>query len=212
MATALSTAAAPTERRPFLYAIEHMEPEVSPWSLGEYHHIIEQIGEKRLILSHIAPAVVPEPLRSQCYEVADVPISEHPSFPKSRVLLLDPKATQPLEPSDGADFDVLLFGGILGDDPPRDRTAELRDQGFATRHLGPVQMTTDTAILVSDRVLSGQQRLDDIPYVDNPDIVFNAHESVNMPFRYIRNPDGTPLMSKTVHHLIHKSLEEEFDV
>ena len=40
-----------------------------------------------------------------------------------------------------------------GDDPPRDRTAELRALGFPTRHLGPVQMTTDTALGVTKRVV-----------------------------------------------------------
>jgi hypothetical protein len=41
----------------------------------------------------------------------------------------------------------------LGDDPPRDRTAELRVLGFPTRHLGSVQMTTDTALGVTKRVV-----------------------------------------------------------
>jgi hypothetical protein len=40
-----------------------------------------------------------------------------------------------------------------GDDPPRDRTAELRALGFPTRHLGSVQMTTDTALGVTKRVI-----------------------------------------------------------
>ena len=42
---------------------------------------------------------------------------------------------------------------LTGDDPPRDRTAELRALGFPTRHLGPVQMTTDTALGVTKRVV-----------------------------------------------------------
>ncbi len=41
----------------------------------------------------------------------------------------------------------------LGDDPPRDRTAELRALGFPTRHLGSVQMTTDTALGVTKRIV-----------------------------------------------------------
>ena len=40
-----------------------------------------------------------------------------------------------------------------GDHPPRDRTGELRVLGFATRHLGPVQMTTDTALGVTKLVV-----------------------------------------------------------
>ena len=40
-----------------------------------------------------------------------------------------------------------------GDDPPRDRTGELRKLGFPTRHLGNVQMTTDTALGVTKIVV-----------------------------------------------------------
>lgn len=41
----------------------------------------------------------------------------------------------------------------IGDDPPRDRTSELRALGFPGRHLGPVQMTTDTALGVTKLVV-----------------------------------------------------------
>ena len=44
-------------------------------------------------------------------------------------------------------------GNTVGDDPPRDRTAELRKLGFPTRHLGSVQMTTDTALGVTKKVV-----------------------------------------------------------
>ena len=53
--------------------------------------------------------------------------------------------------------DAILPGNNLtlffmtGDDPPRDRTSELRSLGFPSRRLGPVQMTTDTALGVSRR-------------------------------------------------------------
>jgi ribosome biogenesis SPOUT family RNA methylase Rps3 len=42
---------------------------------------------------------------------------------------------------------------MLGDDPPRDRTAELRALGFPMRHLGPIQMTTDMALGVTKNVV-----------------------------------------------------------
>jgi hypothetical protein len=42
---------------------------------------------------------------------------------------------------------------IPGDDPPRDRTSELRQLGFPSRHLGPMQMTTDTALGVTKQVV-----------------------------------------------------------
>lgn len=70
-----------------------------------------------------------------------------------RVCLLDPRAPKELAPEDGETFDIFLYGGILGDDPPRDRTGELRKLGFEGRHLKEVQMTTDTAVGVSKRVV-----------------------------------------------------------
>jgi DNA-binding transcriptional LysR family regulator len=48
---------------------------------------------------------------------------------------------------------VLICTVCLGDDPPRDRTAQLRALGFPSRHLGPVQMTTDTALGVTKMVV-----------------------------------------------------------
>lgn len=79
-----------------------------------------------------------------------------PPIPQSRVCLLDPRAEKVLAPEDADAFDVFLYGGILGDDPPRDRTGELRALGFEGRHLGPVQMTTDTAVGVTKRVVEDQ--------------------------------------------------------
>ena len=52
-----------------------------------------------------------------------------------------------------------------GDDPPRDRTGELRILGFPTRHLGSIQMTTDTALGVTKLVVQDQIQLNDIPYI-----------------------------------------------
>ena len=50
---------------------------------------------------------------------------------------------------------------FVGDDPPRDRTGELRVLGFPGRHLGPVQMTTDTALGVTKIVVEdkGKRRV-----------------------------------------------------
>jgi ribosome biogenesis SPOUT family RNA methylase Rps3 len=77
-------------------------------------------------------------------------------IPLERVCLLDPRAEAEISPDDKDKFDVFLYGGILGDDPPRDRTGELRRLGFPGRHLGPVQMTTDTAVGVTKMVVEDQ--------------------------------------------------------
>lgn len=33
-----------------------------------------------------------------------------------------------------------------------------------------------------------------IPYVDFPELKFSEHESTEMPFRYVKGDDGTPIM------------------
>ena len=58
-----------------------------------------------------------------------------------------------------------MFYPFVGDDPPRDRTSELRILGFPTRHLGPVQMTTDTALGVTKLVVHDHISLNEIPYI-----------------------------------------------
>lgn len=40
-----------------------------------------------------------------------------------------------------------------------DRTSELRDKGFEGRRLGPVQMTTDTAVRVTRMVIQNKSEL-----------------------------------------------------
>ncbi|KAG8965355.1 hypothetical protein FRC03_000655 [Tulasnella sp. 419] len=136
--------------------------------------------------------------------------SRHVSL--DQVCLLDPKATQELSPDDGdGRFKWFLFGGILGDDPPRDRTSELRVLGFPTRHLGPVQMTTDTAVGVTKKVIVDKTPLNAIPYTDFPTIRFNAKESVEMPFRYIRDEKGEPILPPGMRELLKEDLNKGFE-
>ncbi|KAF9262765.1 DUF431-domain-containing protein [Marasmius fiardii PR-910] len=130
-----------------------------------------------------------------------------------KVCLLDPKAEKELSPEDGdGRFEWFLFGGILGDDPPRDRTGELRVLGFPGRHLGSVQMTTDTALGVTKRVVHDKVPLDKIEYVDFPTITFNPKESVEMPFRYmIQGPAREPLLPPGMRQLLYEDLNKSFD-
>ncbi|KIM25687.1 hypothetical protein M408DRAFT_331040 [Serendipita vermifera MAFF 305830] len=133
------------------------------------------------------------------------------NVPLERVCLLDPKAPQELGPDDGnGKFEWFLFGGILGDDPPRDRTGELRSLGFPTRHLGPVQMTTDTALGVTKLIVEDKNTLSGIPYLDHPTIRFSKTESVEMPFRYIMR-DGEPVLPPGMKQHFYEDLNRVFD-
>lgn len=114
------------------------------------------------------------------------------TFSFNRVVLLDLRADGPLTPGDAKDFDVMVFGGILGDHPPRDRTKELRDQGFIRRHLREIQMSTDTALLSTKLITENQIPIDQIPYLDEPEFSKKdgdkIQETVVMEgFRYVSN-------------------------
>ena len=101
------------------YIVEHLDPELGPWSSLEYKSIAfeSQASGSSFILSRL-------PLS---FEVPD-DISTIPSFMaekrgveelyvgnnKRKVCLLDPAAAKDLSPEDAEEFDVFLFGGILG--------------------------------------------------------------------------------------------------
>lgn len=77
-------------------------------------------------------------------------------------------------------------------------------------------MTTDTAVRVTRMVvhekgprdaaynISIQRRpltsiivpLEQIPYADYPEILINEHERTEMPFRYVKDAQGEPIMPK----------------
>jgi ribosome biogenesis SPOUT family RNA methylase Rps3 len=107
-----------------------------------------------------------------------------------RVCLLDMKAEKAISPEDAKEFDVFLFGGILGDIPSKDKTSILRKEGFKSRHLGELQMTTDTAILCTKLIVENGKSIAEIPYIDEPEFVKRKgkkiEESTCMEgFRYI---------------------------
>jgi len=196
------------------FVVEHLDPELGPWSALEYKTIARESSEAGcdFILSSVPTSLL------QSKELNDVGASARSdavelyfAHQKDRICLLDPAAKQELQPSDTQHFDVLLFGGILGDDPPRDRTSELRKKGFAGRRLGPVQMTTDTAVRVTRKVMLEGKKLEEIPYIDFPELKLDEHESTEMPFRYVTDTEGNPIMPEGMIELIKADADKGFD-
>ncbi|KAK7042540.1 SAM-dependent RNA methyltransferase [Favolaschia claudopus] len=217
----------------FVYVIEHMEDDddtpkaIPPWVELEYAHMRSLAGpEAKIHFTHLSTAsssslsalFTPKPGLgdAQCHQdgVLQLITEQLGEAPTSldKVCLLDPKAESALSPEDGdGRFQWFLFGvSYSGDDPPRDRTSELRVLGFPTRHLGPVQMTTDTALGVTKLVVQDKIPLDEIPYVNFPTIVFNPKESVEMPFRYIAE-GSEPKLPPGMRELLHEDLNKSFD-
>ncbi|KAI9102636.1 SAM-dependent RNA methyltransferase [Phlyctochytrium arcticum] len=193
----------------FKYIVEHMEPELDEWSELEYTHISQRVGPSNLYLTHLQPTLLanlPAQLIATNPVTTTKAVGELDECKKEEVILLDPAATEELKPEDGEKFGWLLFGGILGDDPPRDRTSELRRQGFTTRHLGPVQMTTDTAVLVARKVIEEKIPLSDLRFVDRPEVKLGKKETVELPFRYlVDEATGGPKLPPGLIGLLKKS-------
>mmetsp|Transcript_3520 Transcript_3520/g.8766 ORF Transcript_3520/g.8766 Transcript_3520/m.8766 type:complete len:265 (+) Transcript_3520:49-843(+) len=172
-----------------IYVVEHMEEGLEEWCTLEYKHICSIIPTSRVLFLRfpsgpdpqvlVAEGSEPPKISSATLEEGSCPGSQSVLPAWDRVCLMDMQADEALEPTDAAKFDAFIFGGILGnvienDDGSYgsdDRTCELRRLNFRhRRHLGPMQMTTDTAVLVSHMVLEEGKFLCDIPTVDSPEI------------------------------------------
>ena len=139
--------------------------------------------------------------------------------PWNRLCLLDMQGGAAMAPEDASCFDVFVFGGILGNIYQRedgsfgsdDVTSKIRDVGFCERnrrHLGSLQMTTDSAVLTSERVVSGKA-LHSIDFVDHPEIKCGCFESTVMEgFRY-PSVQGLPVLPEGMLELLSKSMDDD---
>lgn len=128
--------------------------------------------------------------------------------------LLDPRASQDIQPEESESFDYFVFGGILGDHPPRDRTSEIKSQYpnlVVGRRLGNKQMTTDTAVRTTQLIVEKKVGLDKIRFIDYPEFRFNENEATEMPFRYVIDERGDPILPEDMLGLIKKDSEQSLD-
>ncbi|KAH3666425.1 hypothetical protein WICMUC_005693 [Wickerhamomyces mucosus] len=202
------------------YVIEHMEQGFSEWVILEYSQIIREIGKENLFLTSLPEGTtekdIPQALKDLGLQwttkgVNEIGTAETP-LNSNRVCILDPKAETDLIPEDANGYDWLVFGGILGSHPPRDLTQELiRKYGYTGKRLGDKQMTTDTAVRTTNLILEKQTKFEDIKFIDYPEFRFNKSEAVEMPFRYILNEQGRPILPEGMFALIKKDSEQSLD-
>lgn len=100
------------------YIVEHLDPELGPWSELEYIAIAQESQDTggKFCLSSLPPTFkVPDGLTAiPAFTPSTSSVEEIYATDKSKVCLLDPAAAKDLSPEDGETFDVFLFGGILG--------------------------------------------------------------------------------------------------
>jgi len=100
------------------FVVEHLDPELEDWSSLEYSAIASECyatGAQFLLSSVPTSLKLPSNLQhAKGLNIETRGIEEIYADRKDRVCLLDPAATKDLSPDDGDDFDIFLFGGILG--------------------------------------------------------------------------------------------------
>tara|TARA_Y100000310_G_C20703481_1_gene832295 strand:- start:6118 stop:6648 length:531 start_codon:yes stop_codon:yes gene_type:complete len=168
------------------YIIENLEPKLSKWCILEYSHIIKIV--KNPLFTNIKPT---NKLKA---EQKSTPVKK---LNLKNACILDPNAKKTLTPSDK--FDYLIFGGILGDDPPQKRT-NLINMKAEKRNLGKEQMSTDTAVLVAKLITEGTP-LENLKFKDEIEIPMQDNESVILPFRYLIENNKPVLAEGLIEYL-----------
>ncbi|MBI5072759.1 hypothetical protein HZA99_02995 [Candidatus Woesearchaeota archaeon] len=182
------------------YIIEHLDPELYDWCLLEYTHISEIVGKENLIFTNVRNVEERKKLeRLGTVEEKSVTQLKYP-----RLCILDPAASKTLEPADKQSFDYLLFGGILGDWPPRQRTKKelTRKLDAQSRNLGQPQMSTNTAVYVAKKIIDGK-KFSEFQFIEELVIPVEDGEEIELPFRFVVE-NGKPVLAKGYVEFVRK--------
>lgn len=161
-----------------VFIIEHLEPKVWKWCFLEYSHISGLVSKKNVWFTNVKSSALSALGKVIKKSAVDLGLRN--------VCVLDPEAKQVLMPGEAKRFDFFVFGGILGDNPPRERTGpELTSKmkNVQVRNLGHEQMSTDTAVFVVKQILNGK-KLGDLKFQDGIEIETGDGESVILPYKY----------------------------
>lgn len=106
-----------------VYIVEHLDPELGPWSELEYIAIAQEsqdAGSSFTLSSLPYEFKVPESLKAiPAFKATQNSVENIYAASKNTVCLLDPAAEKDLSPEDMQEFGTFLFGGILGKTRPR---------------------------------------------------------------------------------------------
>ncbi len=173
------------------YIIEHMDQKLFDWCLLEYTHISEIVGKENLIFTGIKRQKDHKKLE----ELGIVKKESVRKLQLRQVCILDPAASETLEPKDKQQFDYFVFGGVLGDWPPQHRTKkELSSKINAEqRNLGKKQMSTNTAVYVAKKIIDGK-KFSEFEFIDELVIPIRDCEEIILPFRFVVE-NGKPVLA-----------------
>lgn len=183
-----------------IYIIEHLEKSVYPWCLIEYKNISKIVGKENLWFTNIKrQSKAAEELKQYGKVIKESVTKLNLKDP----CILDPEASKLLVPEEAKSFNYFIFGGILGDYPPRKRTTpELTSKikNAEARNIGKAQFSTDNAVLVTKKIADGTP-FEQIEFQDTLTIKINDIESIDLPYSYpIIN--GKPQISEELVKLL----------
>lgn len=190
-----------------IYIIEHLEPKLWPWCVIEYKNISKIVGKNNLWFTNIKKSD-----STKLKKYGRVIKDSAKSIKLENCCVLDPEAEKLLNPKEAKQFNYFIFGGILGDYPPRKRTkTELTKflKKYKKRNLGKEQMATDNAVYVAKKIILGTP-IKKIKFINSPEIVLNKSkqitESTILPYKYpLKN--NKPLISKEIINYLKKNDE-----
>lgn len=174
-----------------IFIIEHLEPKLWPWCLIEYKHISKTLGRRNVWFTNIKKSDV-----KKLSKFGKVFTQSVKSLDLKNSCVLDPESKNTLTPQNSK-FDFFIFGGILGDNPPRKRTTPELTKFLPDAkcfNLGVSQMSTDNAVYVAKKIVEGTP-LEKISFQDGIEIRINKIESTILPYRYAL-VNGKPFYSK----------------
>ena len=182
-----------------VYIIEHLEPRLWKWCIIEYKHISGIVGKNNLWFTNIKNG------SKELEKYGKVIKESVAGLSLKKSCLFDPNARKTFNPKEAKHFNYFIFGGILGDNPPKKRTKQRLAKaliGIKTFNIGKKQMSTDNAVYAVNEICKGIP-IKKMEFKDNIEIAVGENESIILPYRY-RIVKGKPVISKELIEFLSK--------
>ena len=102
-----------------IYIIEHLEPRIWSWCLIEYKNIGKIVGKSNLWFTNINSR---DKNVKELRRYGKIINKSVKNLDLQNSCVLDPEANKELGPKEAKGIRYFIFGGILGDYPPKKRT------------------------------------------------------------------------------------------
>lgn len=181
-----------------VFVIEHLDPQVWQWSVLEYKHISRIVGRKNLWFTNFNKD------GNKLKKFGKVFEKNASQLNLKRVCILDSTGKETLQPEDAKNFDYFVFGGVLGDFPEAGVSLKMIKSmpNAEVRNLGLIQMSTDTAVMVTKKILKGK-KLEELKFMDSIRVPIREGEEIELPYRYLEK-DGKPIITPGLIRMLKK--------